>query len=181
MRCTKISISLGHMEVQKKQRYSDEHVKSAEKQITEYQEHFKMYETSYSVEFLKNKLEKQSFVMPTYRNTSTWSIDKKSKFIESLLVGIPISFLSFWMNPVSGKFEILDGCQRLITIREFLNNDLTLGELSKLPSCVGFKYKDFKFSRQQKLNRQNIRANILYAELNEKLRAELYQIITVGR
>jgi hypothetical protein len=106
------------MEVQKKQRYSDEHVKSAEKQITEYQEHFKMYETSYSVEFLKNKLEKQSFVMPTYRNTSTWSIDKKSKFIESLLVGIPISFLSFWMNPVSGKFEILDGCQRLITIRD---------------------------------------------------------------
>ena len=103
----------------------------AEAQIVELSKRIEFYPTEYSMELLAAKMSKGEFVVPTYQRAYTWEEDRKSRFIESLLLGLPIPYLFFWEMP-NGKLEIVDGSQRLRSIEEFVLGDLRLGELDDL-------------------------------------------------
>jgi len=103
---------------------SDDEVAQAEDQIVELSKRIEFYLTEYSVELLASKMSKGEFVVPAYQREYTWEHDRKSRFIESLVLGLPIPFLFFWEMP-DGKLEIVDGSQRLRSIEEFV-----LGESS---------------------------------------------------
>src|SRR5215813_2222131 len=104
----------------------------AEAQITEQTKRIDYYITEYSVELLANKMRDGDFEVPSYQREFTWEEERKWRFIESVLMNLPIPFLFFWENPTTGKLEIVDGSQRLRTIEEFIHGDLVLGELDKL-------------------------------------------------
>lgn len=56
---------------------------------------------------------------------STWSDEKKSRFIETVLLRYPIP--NFAVQELStGKYLVVDGCQRLLTILQFHSDDLVL-------------------------------------------------------
>jgi len=58
-------------------------------------------------------------INPEFQRLFRWSISQKSKFIESLLLGIPVpSIFVFERNDAS--WELIDGLQRLSTILEFM-------------------------------------------------------------
>ena len=108
-------------------------IASAEAQIVELSKRIEFYLTEYSVELLAGKMSKGEFVVPNYQRAYTWEEDRKSRFIESLLLGLPIPFLFFWEMP-NGNLEIVDGSQRLRTVEEFILGNLRLTELEWLPT-----------------------------------------------
>src|SRR5580704_13872 len=119
-----------------------EHVAAAEAQIVEESKRIEFYLTEYSVELLASKMHSNEFVIPPYQREDTWEPARKSRFIESLLMGLPIPFLFFWENPATGKLEIVDGSQRLRTIQQFVLKDLVIGELDELTHLEGLKFSD---------------------------------------
>lgn len=56
---------------------------------------------------------------PEFQRLFRWEIGQKSKLIESLLLGIPLPPI-FVFETDSGKWELVDGLQRLSTILEFM-------------------------------------------------------------
>src|SRR5580700_1478928 len=118
---------------------TEDEVVAAEAQIIELSKRIEFYLTEYSVELLANKMNKGEFVVPPYQRAYTWEHERKSRFIESLVIGLPIPFLFFWEMP-DGKLEIVDGSQRLRSIEEFVLGDLRLGELESLTALSGFKF-----------------------------------------
>ncbi|MFM9971704.1 MAG: DUF262 domain-containing protein, partial [Burkholderiales bacterium] len=132
----------------------------AEAQIVELSKRIEFYLTEYSVELLAGKMRKGEFVVPPYQRAYTWEEDRKSRFIESLLLGLPIPFLFFWEMP-DGKLEIVDGSQRLRSMEEFVLGDLRLGELHSLTALSGFQFSDLPESRQRKINNRSIRGIVL--------------------
>src|SRR5260370_18437220 len=119
----------------------------AEAEIVEQSKRIEFYITEYSVELLASKMRNGEFVVPPYQREFTWEPERKSRFIESLLMGLPIPFLFFWESPATGKLEIVDGSQRLRTIEEFVLGDLVLGELEELSRLSGFRFRDLPESR----------------------------------
>jgi len=99
---------------------TDDQQEAAEEQILELSKRIEFYLTEYSVELLAKKMKDGEFVIPDYQRDDTWEDTRKSRFIESLLMGLPIPFLFFWEIPESGKLEIVDGSQRLRTIQQFV-------------------------------------------------------------
>ena len=93
-----------------------EQIAAAETQIVEQSKRIEFYLTEYSVELLAAKMRSGDFEIPAYQREDTWEPTRKSRFIESLLMGLPIPFLFFWESPTTGKLEIVDGSQRLRTI-----------------------------------------------------------------
>src|SRR5438132_4038312 len=93
-----------------------EQVEAAEAQIVEQSKRIEFFLTDYSVELLASKMETGEFEIPPYQREDTWEPERKSRFIESLLIGLPIPFLFFWEKAETGKLEIVDGSQRLRTI-----------------------------------------------------------------
>src|SRR5688572_14451769 len=108
---------------------TDGQVAAAEAQIVEQSKRIEFYLTDYSVELLAQKMNNGDFEIPAYQREETWEQERKSRFIESLLMGLPIPFLFFWEKPETGKLEIVDGSQRLRTVKQFLFNELVIGEL----------------------------------------------------
>lgn len=158
---------------------SQEEVATAEAQIVELSKRIEFYLTEYSVELLANKMSKGDFVVPPYQRAYTWEDDRKSRFVESLVLGLPIPFLFFWEMP-DGKLEIVDGSQRLRSIEEFLLGDLRLGELDGLTALSGFKFSDLPESRQRKINNRSIRGIVLNEHADEQARFDMFERINTG-
>lgn len=49
--------------------------------------------------------------------------DKQAKVIDSLNIGVPLPAIYLWKN-ADGRYEVLDGKQRIEAIKKFLQNDL---------------------------------------------------------
>ena len=56
---------------------------------------------------------------PEFQRLFRWEIGQKSKLIESLLLGIPLPSI-FVFEKADGKWELIDGLQRISTILEFM-------------------------------------------------------------
>jgi hypothetical protein len=153
---------------------------AAEAQILELSKRIEFYITEYSVELLANKMHDGDFFVPTYQREFTWEPERKSKFIESLLIGLPIPFLFFWERSKDGKLEIVDGSQRLRTIEEFVLGGFRLGGLESLTAVSGFAFSDLPESRRRKIKNRSIRGIVLNENADEQARFDMFERINTG-
>lgn len=156
-----------------------EQIERAENQIIEQSKRIEFYLTDYSVELLALKMDREEFLIPPYQRADTWETERKSRFIESLLMGLIIPFLFFWERP-DGKLEVVDGSQRLRTIQQFLGNKIQIGELTELTELEGLKFEDLPESRQRKIKNRSIRGIILNERADEQARFDLFERINTG-
>ncbi|MFD4912762.1 DUF262 domain-containing protein [Streptomyces virginiae] len=152
---------------------------AAEKQIADQTKRIDFYITEYSVEMLANKMRSGEYIVPAYQREFTWEHDRKSKFIESLIMGLPIPFIFFWEMP-DGKLEIVDGSQRLRTLEEFLLGGLRLGPLDQLSQVSDFTFSDLPESRQRKIGNRSIRGIVLNEHADEAARLDMFERINTG-
>lgn len=154
-------------------------IERAENQIIEQSKRIEYYLTDYSVELLALKMKRDEFQIPGYQREDTWEDERKSRFIESLLMGLPIPFLFFWERQ-DGKLEIVDGSQRLRTIQQFLDNQIQVGELTELTELEGLRFENLPTSRQRKIANRSIRGIILNEHADEQARFDLFERINTG-
>ncbi len=157
-----------------------EQIEAAEAQIIENSRRIDYYIVEYSFEVLAAKMANGDLQIPAYQRDDTWEPARKSRFIESLLMNLPIPFLFFWESP-TGKLEIVDGCQRLRTIQQFLEGRLVLSApLSQLNRLEGFYFTDLPLSRQRKIKNRSIRGIILNEHTAEADQFEIFDRINTG-
>ena len=127
------------------------------------------------------KSAKPEFYVPDYQREHTWDEKRKSKFIESVLIGLPIPFLFLAeVEDEEGRLEIVDGSQRIRTLTDFVAGKLILNDLEKLPLLNGFTYDQLPLARQRKFNRTTIRIIALSDEADEETRRDLFERINTG-
>jgi len=136
-------------------------------------------------------------VNPEYQRLFRWEISQKTKFIESLLLGIPIPPI-FVFQKATGVWELIDGLQRLSTILEFVGElkgpdgkTLPPSELegtNLLPKLANMHWaprdeadtQHFDSSQQLQIKRARIRVEILKKESDEDAKFELFQRLNTG-
>lgn len=156
-----------------------EQIAAAEAQIVDQSKRIDFYITEYSVEMLADKMRSGEYVVPLYQRKFTWEAERKHRFIESLLMGLPIPFMFFW-EMEDGKLEIVDGSQRLRTIEEFVLGDLRIGELEQLTHLEGLRFADLPISRQRKIRNRSIRGIVLNEHADESARLDMFDRINTG-
>lgn len=163
----------------RRNRPDPERVEEAERQIIEYSRTVKFTVTEYSFEFIVQKLTTDRYYVPDYQRELIWTAPKQSKFIESVLMGLPIPFVFFWQDK-DGRMEIVDGSQRLRTIRDFMADKFTLRDLEALPAVNNFRFSDLPKSRQLKFAESPIRVIILDNTTDAVTRTEMFARINTG-
>lgn len=118
-----------------------------------------VYSMNWKVETLNN--ETYYRIVNNFKaQRDNWDFKKKSRFIESLILGLPVPQIVF-LTRGSG-FDCLDGWRRLITIQQFYKNDFRLEGLEFLPKINGLSYEDFEFNEgKDALDNQPIRMTII--------------------
>jgi hypothetical protein len=105
-----------------------------------------LFTTDWTVETVLSQLSKGNIGLnPAFQRRDAWRIEKKSRFIESLLLGLPIPQIVLAEDKANkGRYLVLDGKQRLLTLLQFSGqalesewNRFKLKDLSYLPSLEG--------------------------------------------
>jgi len=152
---------------------------TATKQIMDEQRTVDFDTREFTVELLVNKFKINDIFIPPYQRGFIWDTDRQSKFIESVILGLPIPYL-FTADTKDGNLEIIDGSQRIQTIEAFLDNELELSGLEKLTSLNGFKFEDLPLPQQRKFKNKSLRMIQLSDKADDKVRFDIFERINTG-
>jgi hypothetical protein len=80
-----------------------------------------VFATDWTTETILRQLERGNIALdPGYQRRDAWRADRKSRFIESLLLGLPIPQLVLAEEKGrKGSYLVIDGKQRLLSLRQF--------------------------------------------------------------
>lgn len=120
-----------------------------------------------------------SLWIPEYQRDFTWDEQRQSRFIESVLLGLPIPLI-FVAENENSVWEIVDGSQRIRTLNAFMNNNLVLQDLEKLNTLNGFRFEDLDPSRQGKFKDLPIRMIVLTEEATDEVKKDMFERINRG-
>lgn len=132
-------------------------------------------------------------VHPEFQRFYRWDEEQKSKLIESILLGIPVPPI-FVSQKTNGKWDVIDGQQRLSTILQFLQvlkkengekyDPLVLQPTKFLPSLSGVRWDNNDlFSEDQKITFKREKLNFtIIKETGESdtSKYEMFQRLNTG-
>jgi hypothetical protein len=75
----------------------------------------------YDVEGLISRLRRGDIFIPTFQRNYVWNQKEASRFIESLLLGLPVPGVFLAREPESQQLLVIDGQQRLLTLLFFVD------------------------------------------------------------
>lgn len=75
----------------------------------------------YDVEGLVKRLNRDDIFIPPFQRNYVWNIKEASRFVESLLLGLPVPAVFFAKEAGSNRLLVIDGQQRLKTLQFFYN------------------------------------------------------------
>lgn len=155
---------------------TEEEQNAAEQQIIEEKEPVSYDTREYPVEVLINKFNNDEFIIPNYQRAFVWEKDKEkmSKFIESIILDLPVPYLFFADEQDTGKLEIVDGSQRIRTLTSFFRNEFQLEGLDVLDLLNGFVFSDLIESRQRRFLRKTLRSIELTERASADIRRDLF-------
>lgn len=104
---------------------------------------------------------------PNFQRNEVWTLDKKSQLIESLMLKIPLPM--FYVSAdEKNNYTVVDGLQRLSTIRSFILGDLYLKTRDEKDKGNGFRLRDLEFWKDYDGRNFN--------ELPENIRNRIYDV-----
>lgn len=73
----------------------------------------------YDVEGLVRRLQRKDIVIPEFQRSYVWALKEASRFVESLLLGLPVPGVFFAKETETNRLLVIDGQQRLKTLQFF--------------------------------------------------------------
>lgn len=168
--------------------FSAEQKDEAEAQISLRQKETDFDIREYPVEVIVKKFtdkiegDKAEIFVPDYQRELVWNEAQQSRFIESILLNLPIPYLyvaDITSGEDAGRLEIVDGSQRIRTLVRFMDNELELSRLEILDKLIGFRFKDLPLPRQLRFKRKTLRM-IELIEVDEEARRQLFDRLNSG-
>lgn len=139
------------------------------------------YDTrEYTVEVLLQKFRVKDLVIPDYQRDLVWTHKHMSKFLESVLLGLPIPVIFTALLPETGQLEIVDGSQRLRSLYAFMEEGFRLENLERLDLLAGFSFSDLSLAEQRKFKNRTMRTIELDDSTELSIRFDLFERINTG-
>lgn len=111
-----------------------------------------LFASDWTVETIVNQLERQNIELnPAFQRRDAWSLRAKGKFVESVILGLPIpQIVLAERQGERGRYIVLDGKQRLLSLMQFTGKFQGNGNAFRLSGTeirtdlAGKKYSKFE-------------------------------------
>lgn len=125
------------------------------------------YGADYPVDALVKRMMKEDLILPKFQRAFVWPLTQCSRFIESLLLGLPVPAIFLSKEAESQKMMVIDGQQRLKSLMYFYDGILH-GKEFKLSGVnkefEGLTYKTLSEQDKRRLNDAIIHAIVIRQE-----------------
>lgn len=113
------------------------------------------------------------------RKAGLWKPETKSRFIESLIVSVPVP--AFYFDGADNdKWLIIDGLQRLSTVRQFFDDEFELTALDYLDELKGKKFSDLERAYQRNIEEYEVFAYILQKGMKPSIKYKIFKNINTS-
>ncbi len=100
---------------------------------------------------------------PEYQRRHRWSVERKSRLIESFLINVPVPPVFLYERDLA-RFEVMDGRQRLTALSDFYADKFELTGLQYWSDLDGRKYSQLPAKVRDGIDRRYISSIILLKE-----------------
>ena len=144
------------------------------------------YGADYDTEGLVKRINRGDIEIPPFQREYVWRINEASRFIESILLGLPVPGIFLAKEKDSNKLIVIDGQQRLKTLQFFYEGYFNPKEEDKKRTVFALKkvqkrfedatYNDLSEEDRRKLNDYLIHATIIKQESPEDDNTSIYHV-----
>ena len=122
--------------------------------------------------------EHELIVRPPFQRNQVWDAGRKSKFIESILLNIPIPTLFFADD--EDKTVVVDGQQRLLALKQYMDNAYPLRGLEVLAPLNGKRFDQLNDRQQRIINNRTLRCLVISAKSDSEIRFQVFERLNQG-
>lgn len=134
----------------------------------------------YDVEGIVSKVGKGKIFIPPFQRNYVWSIQRASRFIESLILGLPVPGIFLSTDSVTNKLLIVDGQQRILSLQKFYSGLFEDGKPFKLKGVVeeleGRTLNDLSEFDRNRLDESILHATVMKQEEPDDSDSSIYMI-----
>ncbi|MBS1689067.1 MAG: DUF262 domain-containing protein [Bacteroidetes bacterium] len=138
----------------------------------------------YSFRELVSMYDDNDLVKPELQRKYVWEKSEASRFIDSILLGLPIPSI-FLAKTEDNKMLIIDGYQRLMTVSDFIKGiwtgDNSVFNLSNINGKINHRWKGKAYSQLSESEQRKLKTTTIHAIIFEQKKPKdddtsLYQI-----
>lgn len=148
-----------------------------------------VYARDWTIDTMYDQIHQGNIILnPKFQRRNAWNDEKRSKLIESIIMGYPVPEIVLAESPKGRrKFIVIDGRQRLLTISGFINNEVfkywTHPKLQKLKvkkELNGRKYSEFDIDEKREFGNSSLRCTVITNYKNDDVLYDIFYRLNSG-
>jgi uncharacterized protein with ParB-like and HNH nuclease domain len=137
------------------------------------------YGADYTLDSIVNRIESEKIFVPPFQRKYVWTQIQASRFIESLILGLPVPGVFLSKENESGRLLIVDGQQRMLSIANFYKG--LFGEkkfrLKNVQSDLeGLTYDNLKEADRNRLDDSILHATVIKQDTPSDDESSIYMV-----
>jgi hypothetical protein len=133
----------------------------------------------FTISTIRDLLKDEKIKIPQFQRLYVWSRAQASRLIESLIIQCPIPVI--YLDQASdGKLYVIDGNQRLMSIKLFLENRYPLKGLHAYPDLEGNRFLDLDPRFQNHIENRTLRCITILKETHPQIKFDVFERLNTG-
>ena len=125
------------------------------------------------------KLKSGSIFVPEFQRRYVWNDGQASRLIESLIIQCPIPVI-YLNQERDERLSVIDGNQRLNSLRRFLDNEFRLSGLTAYPELEGSRYFELDVRFQRHIQNRTLRCITILKETHPQVKFDVFERLNSG-
>ena len=133
----------------------------------------------FTVETIVEKTVDGSIFVPQFQRRYVWSDAQASRLIESLIIQCPIPVI--YLNQESNEtLSVIDGNQRLTTLRKYINNEFPLKGLTAYPELEGSRFHELDPRFRRHIQNRTLRCIVILKDTHPQVKFDVFERLNSG-
>jgi hypothetical protein len=138
------------------------------------------YGADYPVDGLVRRLNDGDIFIPTFQRRFVWSKSQSSRFVESLLLGLPVPAIFLGKEEETNKLLVIDGQQRLRSLAAFYQGQFDSSKKDEFvlqgvaSRLEGLSYRTLREADRRRLNDSILHAIVVKQDEPEQDQSSIY-------
>lgn len=127
------------------------------------------------VDYLNNK----HIIIPEFQRGYVWNRSQASRLIESLIINCPIPVIFLSQN-LDETLSVIDGNQRLNSIKLYIADDYELRGLTAYPEIEGYKFSELDPRLQRHIQNRTVRCIVILKDTHPQIKFDVFERLNTG-
>ncbi|MGA7743769.1 MAG: DUF262 domain-containing protein [Polyangia bacterium] len=133
----------------------------------------------FSVATLVEMMKKGDVSIPEFQRRYVWSDRQAARLVESLIIQCPIPVI--YLNQERDEtFSVIDGNQRLNSLKRFVEDAFALVGLTSYPELVGLRYSQLDKRFQRHITNRVLRCTVILKETHPQVKFDVFERLNSG-